>query len=275
MHVRPRHIVGAVAALGVGIGVIQTLVDHGDVPLPAPDEAAARAAADRTLANIDWKRDNILLWASGTDVHDMRWQLREGFEDSPLAERTSFVRLEYPATGANMDQSVATGTRTLELVMDEIRRRDPDGSRYHVALQGESQGSWLVNDYVAARGGLDATQVDGMDMYGLPSMATYDHDLKSDPRVRITNHRMDPVTWRSLGSNHDALEAAGLLLGGGDGNPFSTAAHLVLNPVHTTVFLGAVGLMKATDNRALHPHVYDEEQRDAARFLLEDRATRG
>lgn len=269
MQVRPLHIIGAFAALSYGVGAVQSLVDKGDVALPAPDESSARAAADRTLASIDWSRDNILLWAAGTDVHEMRWQLREGFEDSPLASRTNFVRLEYPAAGANMDQSVATGTRTLELVMDEIRRRDPSGSRYHVALQGESQGAWLVNDYVAARGGLDKAQVDRMDMFGLPSMATYDRDLAGDSRVRITNHAMDPVTWRTLGSTGSALEAAGLLMGGGRGNLASAGTYLLMNPVHALVFLGGTALTAMTGKRELHPHTYDEQQRDSARFLLE------
>jgi hypothetical protein len=167
-----------------------------------------------------------------------------------------------------MASSVATGERALQLVLDEIARRDPDGTRYHVALTGESQGAWVVNDLLAEHP-FERT-VDEVSLYGLPGIATHDDALRDDERVQVTNHRWDPVTWRALGSADAAADAGGTLFGGGGARSLlSTIDYVASNPVHAAI-MGIASLRLALDGeRSAHPHVYDAEQRRAADHLLD------
>lgn len=66
----------------------------------------------------------------------------------PLGRATGIGAAVVGGLGINglVTALAALGKETLRLVLEEIRRRDPDGTRYHVALNGESRGGWVIND---------------------------------------------------------------------------------------------------------------------------------
>ena len=259
-------------AIGIGIGalgaygLISALIDGNDAKLPEADHAKARENADTTLKKIDWNKPIIVIDAPGT-LWGMTHELRVGMETQAGKDRVNLVKLEYPAAAHEMLDSVALGKETLRLVLEEIHRRDPDGTKYHVALQGESQGSWVINDLLAETPFQDT--VDRVGLYGLPGDATHDGALKHDPRVRITNHPLDPISWPHLGPATLGATAPGFILGSDKRDLPAALAMIALNPIHAVLF--GVGELagRVSGDSSLHPHVYIENyEGEGTRWLL-------
>ena len=253
-------------ALGA-FGIVSALRDGNDARLPEAGAAAARDAARRTLDSIDWDRDVLVISVPGTEW-GLSHELVDGVHAQAGADRASVVGLAYPAAASQMTESVALGMATLELVLEEIRRRDPDGSRYHVALQGESQGAWIINDLLATQPFADT--VDRINLLGLPSAATHDDAMRADARAHVTNHPLDPIAWPFLGPASVAAAAPGYLIGGNVGDAPAAFLQAVLNPVHALAFAGGAIVQHATGNLAANPHVYLEDYaEESPRRLLE------
>lgn len=258
-----------VAGLGAfgAFGLVSALRDHNDATVLAPDQAAARAAADRTLKGIHWDRDVIVISVPGTEW-GLTHELVDGIKARVGERGASVVQLRYPGTADHMRQSVGQGEATLRLVLEEIQRRDPGGTRYHVALQGESQGAWVINDVLARTP--FAKTVDRVDVFGLPATVTDDRALRSDPRAHVTNHPIDPITWPYLGPSAVAVGAPSFLIGGNWADAPAALLQVALNPVHGLVFAGGLIAQKITGNMATNPHVYIEHYGDdAPRRLLQ------
>lgn len=251
-------------AVGV-YGVVSALLDGNDIDLPEADAATARAAANATLEKVDWNRPVIVIGVPGTGW-GIPQELREGLK-SAGGDRVSTVQLRYPAAATGMVESAALGKATLRLVLDEIERRDPDGTKYHVALHGESQGAWVVNDVMAEAP--NAKLVDRATMFGLPASATHDGAHRDDPRVRITNHPFDPIAWPYLGPSGIAAAAPGLLLGRNPKDAPGALLMMALNPLHSIAF-GLGDLVGRVDqNWSRNPHIYFEHYGTSApEFLL-------
>lgn len=254
-------------ALGV-YGVVSALVDGNDVDVPEADHATAAANAKQTLERIDWNKPIIAIDAPGT-LWGVPQQLHDGLVAQGGADRVSIVKLEYPAAAHGMAQSVALGKETLRLVLEEIRRRDPDGTKYHVALQGESQGAWVVNDVLAEHPFHDT--VDRVALYGVPADKTHDGALDDDRRVRTTNHPLDPIAWPHLGPASLGAQAPGFILGTHERSDLPAAlAMMVLNPVHAAMFGVGELVGRITGDVTRNPHLYLEHYAgEGARWLLD------
>lgn len=261
---------GRLIGLGVGAlgayGVVSALLDGNDAPVPEADHAMARANAERTLERIDWNKPIIAIDVPGTKVGFPK-ELADGLQRQAGAERVNATWLEYPAAATGMVESVALGKQTLRLVLDEIRRRDPNGVRYHVALQGESQGAWVINDVLAEDPYRDT--VDRVALYGLPGDATHDGALAGDERVRITNHPFDPIWWPHLGPANIGARAPGFAIGRDRSDIPAAALMTVLNPIHAVVFGVGELIGRLSGDYGNHPHIYTEHYAgDGARWLL-------
>jgi hypothetical protein len=259
-------------AIGIGIGalgaygLITALIDHNDATVPEADHAKARENADKTLKKIDWDKPIIAIDVPGT-LWGMTKEMHESFERQVGADRGSLVKLEYPAAAHGMLDSVALGEETLRLVLEEIQRRDPEGTKYHVALQGESQGAWVINDTLAEHP--FAKTVDRVGLYGLPGDAIHDGALAHDPRVRITNHPLDPISWKHLGPASLAATAPGFILGGDKRDIPAAIAMIALNPIHAALFGAGELSNRITGDYSTHPHVYTEHYAgEGMRWLL-------
>jgi hypothetical protein len=252
-------------ALGV-YGVVSALIDGNDVDVPEADHEQAAANAKKTLEQVDWDKPIIAIDAPGT-LWGLTQELKDGLDTQAGAKRVSLVKLEYPAAAHGMADSVALGKETLRLVLEEIQRRDPSGTKYHVALQGESQGAWVINDVLAEQP--FRSTVDRVGLYGLPADATHDGALKHDERVRITNHPLDPIAWPHLGPSSLGAEAPGFILGHDKGDLPAALAMIALNPIHAALFGAGELANKVAGNYSAHPHVYTEHYAgEGTRWLL-------
>ena len=265
-------------ALGVGAlgvyGVVSALLDGNDAPLPEVDHAKAKQNAEKTLTRIDWNKPIIAMTVAGTGWVRPPQELKEGLFARAGEDRTSLVHLEYPASATDMAAGVALGKETLRLVLDEIRRRDPDGTKYHVALNGESQGAWVINDVLGEQPFQQT--VDRAGLYGLPASREHDDVHRDDPRIRVTNHPFDPIAWPHLGPASIAAQAPGFILGGNWGDFPAAAAQIVLNPLHAATFGVGQLVVMATGVHDRHPHLYTEHYGgDGAEFLLSGAPARG
>lgn len=258
-------------ALGA-FGIVSALRDGNNVAVPKADSAAAAADAQRTLDKVHWDRDVIVLSVPGTEW-GLTHELVEGVEAQVGKNRASVVWVRYPGSASNMPASVAQGEATLQLVLEEIQRRDPSGTKYHVALHGESQGAWIINDVLGRTP--FAKTVDRVDVFGLPSTANDDGALGRDPRAHVTNHPLDPIAWPFLGPASVAVAAPGFLIGGNWADAPAALLQIALNPIHGLAFAGGMIAQKVTGNLATNPHIYIEHYgvgADAPRRLLEGAA---
>jgi hypothetical protein len=264
--------VGRLIGLGVGAlgayGLVSALMDGNDVAVPEADHAKAKANAKATLDRIDWNRPIIALTVAGTGWGNPPQELVDGLTRQAGADRVSISQVTYPATAVDMLDSVALGKETLRLVLEEIERRDPDGTKYHVALSGESQGAWVINDVLAEHP--FAKTVDRAGLYGLPADVTYDGAFTHDDRVRITNHPLDPIAWHHLGPATIAAQAPGMILGHDWNDAPAAALEILLNPVHAALFGAGYLYSLAVGRPNGQPHLYTENYEDeGARFMLQ------
>jgi hypothetical protein len=262
--------VGRTIAIGVGAlgayGALTALLDRNDTAVPEADHAMARRNAEQTLAHVDWNRPIIAISVPSTGW-GFASELKDGLARHAGSGRISEVKLEYPAAAHDMPTSVALGEESLRLVLEEIQRRDPVGTRYHVALQGESQGAWVINDVLAEHP--FASTVDRVALYGLPRSATHDGALRDDARVRVTNDPWDPIAWPYLGPAGLGTAGIGLIIGHDGRDTPAALLGMALNPVHAAALgVGQLATM-FTGRPSAHPHVYTEHYGDEApEFLL-------
>ena len=159
------------------------------LPLPGtPDEELAQANAARALASIDWSKPDIVLWMPGTGEHVMTGQWKGRVEEG-LERPASAVLIDYPAT-YDFDPSVATGMRTLQLVLAGIAER---GGDRRVLAGGYSQGGWIIGDAMAVPEIRDS--IDRAVFFGHPGLAIEDYADGHDPKVLEVNDANDPISW--------------------------------------------------------------------------------
>ncbi|MCW2928532.1 MAG: hypothetical protein JWM86_2500 [Thermoleophilia bacterium] len=183
------------------VGALQDFANDLDnmftppVPLPSP---AVRAA--RTIAEIDWTADTIVIWVPGTSGHGVEPKVLEALGGVTGAPRA--VAVEYQATW-RLRESVPDGEAALRAVLELVAARRRRGQR--VVLLGESQGAWVISSVL--RDPKFARLVSRAALVAHPGMApAHAHatagglDTLDARRVREFNRDGDLVT-RDLGPN--------------------------------------------------------------------------
>jgi hypothetical protein len=160
-----------------------------ELPLPGtPDEELARANAARALAQVDWSKPDVVLWMPGTGEHVMTGQWTAAVEGT-LERPASAVLIDHPAS-LDFDASVATGMRSLQLVLAGIAER---GGDRRVLAAGYSQGGWMIGDAMSVPEIRDS--IDRAVLFGHPGLAVNDYADGHDPKVLEVNDGNDPITW--------------------------------------------------------------------------------
>lgn len=262
----------AVAELGLlATGTMLVAADAkplaaGRMDLSGVDEEQARSIAEELLTRVDWSAPTIVIWMPGVNAPV---GIRDTFQDA-LGEVTSrywIGALEYPRA-ANMDDDVPVAARALELVLEEISRRDPHGTRYRVSVGGESLGAWVTSEVLRRPSG---DRIDRAAFFGVSGPGV-DMPQHAEERTYNLRNRWDAATMPYIGHRDLWAGAGNLTFGGGASNLPAAALHVLLNPLQTiTATVTTLPLIWGGDTAyANHPHNYWREMPDAARYLIDE-----
>ncbi len=237
----------------------------GDVP--APPGVAEQVAAD-FLATVDWTSPTLLIWMPGINSSP---GVRNEFLDALTFVHSKYWlgTLEFPRY-ADIARNRPIGTRALQLVLQEIRRRDPDGSRYRVVIGADSLGAYAANEAML---GDEGAVVDAMATFGKSAVSTPLPPSRARV-VRDFRHGLDFATLPYIGWAQLWTDGGDIVFGGSQAHLPGAILHALLNPFDTIV--GAItwaqylirGGEKGTGFRE-HPHNYWREMPEAARWLVD------
>lgn len=236
----------------------------GSGPAAAPgeaDHAAARAAADATLASIDWSKRDVVLWVPATGSHAVPAGWKREVQRASSDGDVGTTLMDYPAS-LDFHASVATGAETLRLTLEGIQAR---GGNHRVMLSGHSQGAWVISD--ALQDPQVRSRVERAVVFGRPSEAA-SAGSGSDDKLRVINDPDDPFTEPTSGIDQ-GFEGVSAVLRNGRVDWKSVAkvgVAALANP-----FLGAylIGRKVAPDawSGERDPHHYNAEFASGARYL--------
>lgn len=253
-------------------GSIMSAVDAPPLSVPARRRAAepgvAEGVAAEFLARVDWSSPTLLIWMPGVNSSP-------GIRNEFIAALKGVRRrhwsgaLEYPRH-ADIPRNLPIGIRALELVLAEIKRRDPSGTRYRVVVGADSFGALITNETL--RGPL-AGVIDRVATFGMPAVASR---LPADRAAKVRAHRngLDPSTMPYVGLAELWMNSGDLMFGGGSSRVPGALLHAMLNPFGTLVagVTTAWFLLRGGDKGPgfrEHPHNYYEQMPVAARWLVD------
>ncbi len=238
-----------------------------DTGLPVPP-GVAEGIAREFLDRVDWSSPTIVIWMPGINSSP---GVRREFLDALRGVRGRYWvgALEFPRH-ADMRRNRPIGVRALELVLEEIRRRDPSGTRYRVSIGADSLGAWVANETIRRPVG---DVVDAMTTFGVSAPAT-PLPAERAAKVRAYRNSLDPTTQPYIGWAELWTNAGDMVFGGGPSHLPATILHALLNPfitlmgLVTTVEYKLRGGERGTGFRE-HPHNYWREMYAAARYLVD------
>lgn len=239
-------------------------LQFGDVGAGTAPPGEAESVAAEMIGRIDWTQPSIVIWVPGIcSPPGVRPEFAAAADG--VASPHWLGALEYPRY-ADIDRNVPIGARALELVLDEIRRRDPDGTRYNVAVAAESLGAIVASRAMQTDAG---SVIDRAEFFGTPAAApTIPRELAD----RVVNHQRfwDPIATPFIGWSHLWSQAGDAGFGAGPRKFPALVAEALLNPYAAAV-TGVTTLqfkLGGHDGYLNHPHNYWQEMPAAAQRLI-------
>lgn len=165
------------------------------------DHAAARRIADQTLAALDFRRRDLIIYVPGTDEHAVNGTFAGAVGAEWSQRDVSMAALPYEAS-YRLRASVSTGIEALRLVLDAISRR---GGTHRVFLTGWSQGGWVIGETLTDP--RLRRVVTRAAFGGHPGVANTHYEDGRDPSVLEINHDGDGVAATPTGGRDQAIDA--------------------------------------------------------------------
>jgi hypothetical protein len=270
-HRPPHHAPAAKASAPIALGA-NPKVDLANFSRAGGewtiDWAKARRDAQAVLAKIDMSKRDIVIYVPGTSNHKVmpafEAEMRHAYGAS-YASDVSMAYLEYESTW-HMRRSAPTGLATLELVLDELRKRKRAGQR--IFLSGESQGSWIISEAMANPAYRDL--IERAAIVGHPWLAKHHFDANQDPsKVLEINHEGDQVTLPVKGNIAEGLDAMIAIRTMQLGKIGLIAKAILANPLHGWLIIKDLVLSKLPiiKQAIVKPHIYEYEMPSAVAFL--------
>ena len=168
----------------------------------------------------------------------------------------------YPAN-LDFELSVASGMRTMQLVLAEVAERGRDTRRVFVG--GFSQGGWAVGDLMDTPAIRDS--VDRAVLFGHPGLAVRHAHDGSDPKVLEVNDGSDPVAAPVSDREAVMTTTAGLEHRDVFKHPIKLLKTAVSSPELSTFMV--VRVIDPARWPRVDPHEYSRSFEDAADWLAD------
>lgn len=222
-------------------------------------------SAQISIPNIDFTKDNIVVWVPGTSMRGIPLELQRELIKK-FGNNVSIAIIDYLATWKFLD-SMPHGQSTLMATLDYIRRNKRKGTKVYLA--GLSQGSMVISDTLTySRYYNDVTKAI---LFGHPSVAGAHQASLGANKVREYNNYMDPATIGLKGEPIKILKSLDSFMRGDVLGALYLLRVAALNPSYIPVLL-ALGMKHVpfyTPKVVPDPHNYDGRYAEGVDWLIQ------